>query len=345
MLLISACSSNSPSLLVGKNDITSSSEELSSRSSCLVVKHYFGKTEICGQPQRLVALDPHALDLMLSLDIQPVGYAETRYLAEKNFGQPIRQIKYFSDRLTVNPINIGTRQSPSLETIIKLKPDLIVGQLRDPSLYANLSKIAPTLFPLKNFNDYHWQEKLITLGQITNLSQNAQRIVTQHNQKIAQVKVKLNRITRNSKVLLLGMSAPESIKIVTDKHFAGALLENIGFKLVIPQQPEPNLTLINISLEGLPQLDADTIIVMANSYSSVAQVKREWALDPILRSLNASKTGHVYFVDGQLWGRIRGPLATELIIDQVGKIFLDIQRPLPTRVEAGDCKTNCDLNR
>ncbi|NEO31110.1 MAG: hypothetical protein F6K36_11895 [Symploca sp. SIO3C6] len=35
------------------------------------------------------------------------------------------------------------------------------------------------------------------------------------------------------------------------------------------------------------------------------------------------KTGHVYFVDGQLWGRIRGPLATELIIDQVGKIFLD----------------------
>ena len=50
-------------------------------SSCQVVQHKLGETQICEQPQRIIALDPHVLDLMLSLGVQPAGYAEVNYLA------------------------------------------------------------------------------------------------------------------------------------------------------------------------------------------------------------------------------------------------------------------------
>jgi len=44
--------------------------------SCKIVNHVWGANELCKQPQRIIALDPHALDLLLSLGIQPIGYAE-----------------------------------------------------------------------------------------------------------------------------------------------------------------------------------------------------------------------------------------------------------------------------
>lgn len=321
-LLVSACGSNTPQNIVGNNGPAAPS----SASDCQVIQHDLGQTKICGYPQRVVALDPHALDLLLSLDVQPVGYAEHRYalVGSPQSGKPMGEIKYFGDRITSNPIYVGILQSPSLEAILRLKPDLILGQVYDELLYANLSQITPVLFPFKGEPSVNqWQQSLPTLGKVFGREQRARKVIEQHTQRMATAKAELEPIARDSKVLLLEVSGLDSIRVFTDGTFAGALLKELGFQLVIPNQRLSGaLDVTNLSLETLPQLDADTIIVMASGGSGVEKIKQEWGQNPILRSLPASKAKYVYFVDYQLWGRITGPIAANLIIDEVRKLLL-----------------------
>jgi iron complex transport system substrate-binding protein len=297
-----------------------------SEASCRSIQHRSGVTRICDQAQRVVALDPHALDLLLTLGIQPVGYAEDRraLVGSPNSGEPTVQIKYLGDRVTQPPIHVGTWQTPSLEAILKLKPDLILGRI-EPSLYPPLAKIAPTL-PLEPSNQERWQDSLLKLGKALNREVQAQRKIEQHQQRIAIARNKLKPITQTSKLLLVAVSATNQIEVFTDTTYAGGLLKDLGFQLVVPTT---NSGEINISLEALPQINADTIIVMASGNSTVEQVQKEWSKNPILQSLPASQAKRVHFVDYQLWSRIEGPIAAELILKQVQELLLPAKALLP----------------
>ncbi len=72
-LLIVACNSNAPERITSGD--TANSMLSSNASNCRIVKHDMGETQVCGQPQKIVALSPHLLDLLLSLNRQPAGYA------------------------------------------------------------------------------------------------------------------------------------------------------------------------------------------------------------------------------------------------------------------------------
>ena len=112
-------------------------------------------------------------------------------------------------------------------------------------------------------------------------------------------------------------------EVFADETFAGALLQDLGFKLVTPEGLQASSSEIPISLETLPQLNSDRIIVMASGKSNVEKIEKVWQQNPILRSLPAFQAGQVYFVDYQLWSRIRGPIATKLIIKQIRSLFLE----------------------
>ncbi|MBD2073534.1 iron-siderophore ABC transporter substrate-binding protein [Phormidium sp. FACHB-592] len=293
-----------------------------SNTVCQGIQHRSGTTKVCGQLLDVVALDPHALDLLLALGIQPIGYAEDRraLVGSPTSGKPTIQIKYLGDRLTRPPIHVGTWQFPSLETILKLKPDLILGRIQ-PSLYANLTQIAPTL-PLATSDQERWQNSLLKLGKAMNREALAQATIAQHQQRMAITRTDLKPLTQRAKILLLSVSAMNQIQIFTDDTYAGGLLKELGFQLVVPEPLPMQQSEINISLETLPQLQTDTIIVMASGNSSVESVSKAWWNNAILRSLPASQTQRVYFVDYQLWSRIEGPISAELILKQIRSLLL-----------------------
>lgn len=141
-------------------------------------------------------------------------------------------------------------------------------------------------------------------------------------QNIQKVKAELTQTDRRN-VLLLSMTGLDYIGIFDHETFAGAILEDLGFELVVPEQLLTTNGEVVISLETLPRLESDRIIVMASGDSSVEQVKRVWANHSILRSLPAYQRHQVYFVDYQLWSRIQGAIAAELIIAQVREMLLN----------------------
>ena len=306
----------------GSNSAPNATNNLqSSEAECQAIKHEAGQTKICGHPTEIVALGPYMLGILLSLGVQPAGYAETRYIGSNNFGEKLQQIKYLGKYVNSNPINVGTRNEPSLEVLVKLNPDLILGEGTSSQKFANLSRIAPTLL-FTGSEDEEWKSSLKKIAQALGREEKAQQVIKAHEQRVAEARADLAPVASQKKVLLLDYNPSMSgFGVDSGESYAGGLLEDLGFPLVTPTNKQAEL----ISLEALPQLaeDADIIFVMASGNSSVAQVRKKWEETSLLRKLPASQAQQVYFVDYQLWSRTYGPIAAKLMIDQIRELLLE----------------------
>ena len=99
-----------------------------------IVKHELGQAQINGVPKRVVVFDYGLLDIVDAVGGNVVG------VVKDNLPQ---SLKKFSDKKYTN---IGTLFEPNYETLIKLKPDLILISGRQEKVYKELNKIAPTIY-------------------------------------------------------------------------------------------------------------------------------------------------------------------------------------------------------
>ena len=77
-ILIVACDWAQPTLRDRTpNSLNSDLATSNNSESCRLVEHEMGETEVCGQPEKVVALSPHVLDSILALGVQPAGLAQS----------------------------------------------------------------------------------------------------------------------------------------------------------------------------------------------------------------------------------------------------------------------------
>ncbi|MEM6520128.1 MAG: iron-siderophore ABC transporter substrate-binding protein [Cyanobacteria bacterium P01_C01_bin.70] len=314
---------------------------------CRVLEHDLGETEICGQPQHVAVLGVHSLDLLLSLDVQPVGYAASNVHREEVFDNPAQQIPYLGHLVTTQPTNLGRGVEPSLEKLTALKPDLIVGEASRLDNYDLLTQIAPTLQWQNRMAKGQWQESLRTIAMALGQSKKAEEVIQQYEARIADARADLaDVVAANPKLLLLGANRlDEGAFVVSADSYLGELLGGVGFQLIA--QPTVN-TNAPISIEALPELnDADTIIILGydlnasheqleNSDSStdismedwletnqVKNIQQDWEASAIAQSLTASQANRVYFATFYKWNGLNGPAGAELILTELRQFFLD----------------------
>ncbi|MBD2232802.1 ABC transporter substrate-binding protein [Phormidium tenue FACHB-1052] len=120
--LIASCASQ-PSSLQPSPPPVSSPQKNSQR----LVAHALGNTAVPSQPLRVVVLTNEATDMVLALGLTPVG-------AVKSWsGEPY--YAYLADAMAEVPV-VGDEMQPSLEQIVALKPDLILGsEVRQGQIY------------------------------------------------------------------------------------------------------------------------------------------------------------------------------------------------------------------
>lgn len=285
-------------------------------ADCRIVQHEFGETQICGQPKRIIVLDPPSLDMLLSLGIQPVGLAgiklgtEQAVIGSPQLGEPVEGVKYFGDRLTSQPVYVGIHQSPSLEFMLKLKPDLILGRYTNETQYETLSKIAPVLPLTKDLVE--WQQDFLVLAEVVNQRQLANRVIEQYNQTVVKAKTESAAASQNVEILLIDARGSNNFSVLTNQNYMGALLEDIGFDIVAPKLPTSSVGIIPVSLEAISQLDTDIIMVAVRG-GMTEQAKQQWEQNPILKSL-IDRVDKVLFVDFYLWASLEGPIGAEFMI-------------------------------
>jgi iron complex transport system substrate-binding protein len=319
-ILITACQGGSPQ---------NSSLENKRSADCRVVEHSAGKTQICGKPEKIAVLEPKLLSLMLALNVQPAAYADAYVVRSRQFDNPSQQIPYLGHFVTSQPINLGDRNSPSLEVLTLLKPDLILG-LKGQA-HPLFSSLAPTIL-IDNEKD--WQDNLKTVAQALDYSKDTPSVIALQQQQLDRIRTQLTPLIKtHPKVLNVACSLTmDYIEVMYDGD-AVKLLEKLGFQPVLLADVERQLgNRPQITLETLAQLDADIVIVNTwlNTWDgrSTYQVplktlKQRWSETPLLRSLQAWKEGRVYFVDYTLWGSIIGePISSSLILEELPKLLL-----------------------
>ncbi|QMS92052.1 iron-siderophore ABC transporter substrate-binding protein [Nostoc edaphicum CCNP1411] len=323
VLLITACQSgvpNSPNL-----------ENVRSLSiDCRVVEHAGGETTICGKPQKVVALEPKLLSMMLALDFQPSGYADAGLFNLRQFNNPSKQIPYLGNFVTSQPINLGDRSNPSLETLILLKPDLILGMKWQQNKL--LSAIAPTV--LIDNTEETWQDNIRILAKTLHREDNVQQVIASHKQHLAEVRTKLAPLV-NTHPRVLNIACNQSMDYIEIKYSGDSvqLLEEIGFQSVLLEDVErkPGVR-PKVTIETLSQLNADIIIVHTwldhwdghSTYNvPLEALKEKWAKNPLLHDSRAWKEGRVYFVDYHAWGGVIGGfIADSLMLEQLPTLLL-----------------------
>jgi len=317
----------------GVNDSVRNPQAVTTSADCRTIAHQMGETEICGKPQRVVALGPDMLELLVALDVQPVGFADYVRFHKGDYNNPQQQIPYLGNRLTTPVANVGWSASPSMEALVKAQPDLILSQDLNPEIYKTLSKIAPTLF-LKRFDTPENLRAIATAidtPQVEQVLVNMQQNVQKARQDFATT------VASHPQVLLLIATGNEMRLMSATDNLCGSLIEDLGFQLVYPPnfKPSQQNPSLPISLEKLPELNqADSVIVLGFDFgvdsqsttiaqfetSQVASSQQIWQKNAIAQSLAASKAGRTYFIPAYKCLGLPGPIGTQLYLDDLQKM-------------------------
>lgn len=285
----------------------------SAGEACRMVQHTAGETCVPLVPQRIVALWTATVANLLALDIRPIGI--TSYPEASGIQLP----SYLKEKLPDTEY-VGDQNQPSLEKILKLQPDLILGAINQ-SVYAQLSQIAPTLL-LKWEGTPSWKQHLFDVAASLGKIDQAEQVMERYNQRVAALKAALSGSKNNSfgkpyqelQISFVHLCCNE-IDLDLKNSFIGSILEDIGLQRPPAQAKIVEGGMIKISDERLADADGDIIFVTTFSDEDDRILKR-LKQNPLWSQLKAVQRNQVYQVDYSTW-RGADVLAANRVIDEL----------------------------
>ncbi|MFB7344889.1 ABC transporter substrate-binding protein [Streptomyces hydrogenans] len=263
--------------------------------------HAMGKSELKAAPKRVVVLDVGELDNVVSLGIQPVGYAPS----EGDDGIP----GYLAKDAGA-PKSVGTINNLNLEAIANLQPDLILGsQLRAADKYDELSKIAPTVFSIRP--GFTWKENYLLNAAALDKTAEAK-------EKLAAYETKAKKLGEdvgpNKPVVSMVRYLPGKIRLYAKASFIGTILEDAG--LPRPKNQQIDELAAEISPEKIDQADGDWIFT--GVYGDAKATKKDAAQgNPLWKNLKAVKAGQAKDVPDETWYLGLGVTAANSVLDDL----------------------------
>lgn len=268
-----------------------------------LVRHAAGDTVVPAEPKRVAVLDMGELDMVLALDVVPVGYATY------TLGQPLPS--YLQGRGT-GMKSVGLVTQPNLETLVALKPDLIISnKTRHDKIYDKLSQIAPTV--LTERVGAGWREAFKVVGDALGKSEQEEQLMGRYRQRLADFRTQMGSRLQQTKVSLV-RSFPDRVRIYMKDSFMGTIVQDAG--LPRPAAQDKDKFAEEATVERIPDLDGDVMFVM---YFDRAKGERLSPLtqSPLWVQLGAVKAKRVYEVDDETWGTGLGPIAADRVVNDL----------------------------
>ncbi|OMF18855.1 hypothetical protein BK133_30335 [Paenibacillus sp. FSL H8-0548] len=274
-----------------------------------IVKSEKGDISIPAEPKRVIGLSVVYPEFLYALGVTPIAVQNYHEEFQSYLEQPFKDTK-----------KMGIAKIPNFESILDSEPDLIIAPAWwSDKDYDQLSLIAPTvLLPQRD----DWRDELRDIGEVLGKQDAAEKVIEDLKIKEAKAKERLDELVKDETVLYLRIMA-KSIVINGPNIDRGSFIHNqLGLKPVenFPQ----NESALSISLEVLPEYDADHIIVQLDDETNAELKDRyEQILNSSLwKNMKAVKANHVYMVGGKEWFNLgMAPLADSYAIDEVVAIF------------------------
>ncbi|OCA87244.1 ABC transporter substrate-binding protein [Pseudobacillus wudalianchiensis] len=290
-----------------------SNEANKTESKPYTVEHAMGKTEIKGDPKRVVILTNEGTEALLALGVTPVGAVQSWT------GDP--WYNHIKDKMK-DVKSVGNEGEPSVETIASLKPDLIIGnKMRHEKIYEQLSAIAPTVFAETLRGD--WKENFELYAKAVNKEEEGNKVIADFDKRVEELKGKLGD-KLNEKVSIVRFM-PGEVRIYHKDTFSGVILDQLGFAR--PEgQDQPDFAEKNVTKERIPAMDGDILFYFtydpAETKGEGPKLEDEWINDPLFKNLNVVKNNNIHKVDDAIWNTAGGVLAANLFLDDIEKYFL-----------------------
>jgi len=292
---------------------------------CTPVEHAAGNTCVPNRFERLVTLDSVAFEDAIALNLQPIATVFS------NLSTHLR------DRVGELE-NIGSQGEPALESVLALKPDLILGLDAYRSIYPQASQIAPTvLFEFEHSGQ--WKEVFQAIAQALGRADVGQQVLADYNQRLEEFKTRLRMESPfaemgHSPVVSVVRIYPDSINLYLRDSFPGTVLQDAGLTQPTAQDlsAEDAQRIVNnpiqmsISRELLSQADGDVLFLWTAENETAANQEAQKKLealmnDPLWQTLNVVKNNRVYFVPEYWIGS--GPIAANAILDDLFKYLVE----------------------
>jgi len=294
----------------GRNVGQTSIDEALLTENCRVVPHAMGETCIPNNPQRMITLWTTTLANSLALGMQPI--ASTYYT-----GEPFPH--YLQDK--VNGIElIGDIRQPSLEKIVRLKPDLIVANSRLSNIYEPLSNIAPTVVLTFSSPPPPWKQQFEELADVLDREDTGHQLMNQYWQRIEALKQALGDRRHQLRVSVASISPEFGIWAYGEESPVGTVLNDIGLQRPPIQQ---NVYYVeNISQEQLADIDGDIVFFLVRGESGTKELLQALQQKPLWQKLKAVQQDRVYFVDSGHWHSL-DILGMNAVIDDLFKYLVN----------------------
>lgn len=274
----------------------------------------YGEVTIKDDVERIVTLHEGALDVMSAIDVKVAGAVATRgsdtvsdYLADKQDGIRI----------------VGSTRETNLEAVIKERPDVILaGYALSEEQYNVLSKIAPTVVSKWNFDEPNaWRKEARLYGAAVSHSEEVDAALKAVDERAADIKTNLvSQLPENQRDAFIARWMPQGPMIMAKTLFAGSIVAQAGFNTQdgdLIQEGRPHSSIL--SLENIGVIDEDWLFLAtlnADGEEALNSAKQSEAFS----RLNVVQEGHVATVDGQVWSSTSGPLAAQVILDDIERL-------------------------
>ncbi len=272
-------------------------------SSCHMVRHALGETCVPNQPQRVITLSVPSLGDAIALKVKPI--ATIVY-----FDEPP---PYLAEHLDFIQI-LGKEEQPSLEKIVALKPDLIIGiKYATEAIYSQLAQIAPTV--ADDWEGYpSWRAHFDFVADVLGKTDLAQQVWSHYDQRIQSLTTALEKDQQNPEVSFVHTCCG-TIDLDLKNSFNGSILADAGLRRPSAQAVPVDGGIVKLSEERLMDIDGDVLFVAADG-TEAAQTITELKQNPLWQKLRAVQNNRVYPVNYPTW-RGGNPLAADRVIDDL----------------------------
>ncbi|AFZ30781.1 periplasmic binding protein [Gloeocapsa sp. PCC 7428] len=278
--------------------------------NCRIVKHTMGETCVPRNPQRIIVLREDTLANSLALGVKPIASV---------FASDLPLPSYLQGKID-GIESVGGYEAPSIEKMLQLKPDLILGNFYySKTIYNQLSQIAPTVILNIPYPPPSWKEQLEELAQVLGKEDVSQKLINDYWQRIEKLKQALGN--RHSLVVSVASTSSQyGIWAYGQQHFSGTVLNDVGLQRP-PAQQGDFFYVENISEEKIADIDGDVLFFLTwepeNDKKALEKLKQR----PLWRQLEVVQRNQVYFV-GTHW-HDAAYFAINMIVDDLFKYLVN----------------------
>jgi iron complex transport system substrate-binding protein len=256
----------------------------------VTIEHKYGSTTIESAPERVVVVGLREQDALLALGVVPV--ATTDWYGD----HPGAIFPWAKDELGDAPLPtvLDDTDGIEIEKVAAQRPDLILGVYSGikENEYEALSKIAPTVAQPKDEPDYgsSWQQETLVTGQAIGKPDEAQQLVDETEQLIADEAAKHPEFKGQTAAMV---SDYQGVFVYGPRDVRSRILEELGF--IYPEalvDAFPKKFGGQLSDEKIDLIDVGMLIWFADGDHTVAELKR----NPLYSKLKVSKEGRDVFI-------------------------------------------------